>query len=79
MSHLTLQVPDPVLADARKLAEREQLTVEEYFNRLLADAVQVDSAWQTRVERGQRVSRGRYLELLDKAPDIEPEATDRVE
>lgn len=78
MSQLTIQVPDPVLAGARKLAEREHLSVEEYLTRLLADLIELDESWVRRVEGGKRVTRERFLEILGKCPDVEPEATDRV-
>lgn len=79
MSRLTVQVPEPVLAGAKRLAERERLSVEEYVTRLLADLVRLDDEWERRIRRGGQVSRERFLEILRKAPDTEPEAPDRIE
>ena len=79
MSQITLQLPQPVLDSARKLAERQQLTVEEFLARMVAETVRSDDAWQERVRRGRQVTRERFLEILRKAPDVPPMPGDEIE
>jgi len=79
MTQLTVQVPDPVMEAARKIAQREKISVEELVNRMLAQAAKFDAEWEKRVQRGRNVSRDRFLEILNKAPDAEPEPWDRIE
>ena len=79
MSQFTLNLPDPVLAGTKRLAEKNALTVDEYVSRLLADAVQAEAFWEDRLRRGKQVTRERFLEILRSAPDEEPEPWDRIE
>ena len=72
MSTLTVQVPDPILAGARKLAEREHISVEEFVARMLAATVNEDGEWESRRNRGGQVSRKRFLEILSSTPDVPP-------
>jgi hypothetical protein len=79
MTQLTLQVPDPVFEAARKIAQREKISVEELVNRMLAQAASFDAEWEKRVNRGRQISRERFLEILKKAPDVGPPEWDRIE
>ena len=79
MSDLTLQLTDSVLAGVRDMADRERLSVEDYASRLLAEAVRDDAEWRRLAGHGREVGRERYLQLLAKAGDAEPEATDRAD
>jgi hypothetical protein len=78
MSQLTVQLPDPLIADARKLAEQQHLTLEDFVAKLVADSVRVNAIWANYVDRGRQVSRERFLGILGKAPNVEPDADDRI-
>jgi hypothetical protein len=79
MTQLTVQIPDPVLQAVQKLALREKISVEEFIARMLAQAVSLNAEWERRADRGRQISRERFLEILNKAPDVEPEPWDRIE
>ncbi|HYO07562.1 MAG TPA: hypothetical protein VER17_01195 [Tepidisphaeraceae bacterium] len=72
MSQLMLQVPDAVLEAARRLAARQQMSVEQFVLRMVEETVRMDDAWEQRVSRGRGVSRERFLAALAKAPDVPP-------
>ena len=79
MSQLTLQLPDPVIESAKRLADQKKLSLEEFVSMVVAEAVRLDEEWERRVRRGKKVTRERFLEILRKAPDVEPEPWDRIE
>jgi hypothetical protein len=67
------------LADAQALAKQEQLSIEEYVLRMLSEQVAGEANWRRLIERGRAVSKERFLEILRKAPAVEPEPNDRIE
>jgi len=79
MSQLTVQLPDPLLADARVLAEEAHLTLEEFVAKLVVESVRVNAVWARYMNRGRSVSRERFLEILSKVPDVEPDPDDRID
>jgi hypothetical protein len=79
MNQVTLQWPDPLLADVRRLAEQQHFTLEEFVTRLVEETVRANAAWAQYLERGKQVSRERFLEILAKVPDVEPDEGDRLE
>ena len=40
---------------------------------------EMETAWVTHLNRGRSVSRERYLEILHKVPDAEPDRDDRMD
>ena len=79
MSNLTLQFPEQLLAETQALAEHEHLSVEQYVLRLLSEQVAGEANWRRLIEKGRLVTKERFLEILRKAPDVEPEPNDRIE
>jgi hypothetical protein len=79
MSNLTLTIPDDVLANARRMAEQEHLSLEDFASRALAELVSSRAVMQAYVERGKTVTRERFLEILRKAPDVPPMPGDEIE
>lgn len=79
MSQLTLQIPDALIDALKRVAAKESLTVEDFVARMLVERLRVDEMWERRVAAGRGVTRERFLEILAKAGDAPPEATDRVE
>jgi hypothetical protein len=79
MSQLTLQLPDPVMDAVKKLADRERITLEEFIACMVSETVRLDEFWEQRVARGKKVSRERFLEILNNAPDVPPIPGDEIE
>jgi hypothetical protein len=78
MSTTEVKLPDSLLKRAREMAERDGVTLEQFISSALAEKT---AAWMT-VEylerRAARGSRERFRRALDKVPDGEPEAFDRL-
>lgn len=79
MSQITLQLTDSVLSGARKLADQQKMTVEDFLAKMVAQTVRHDNEWDARVQRGSQVTRERFLEILRKAPDVPPLPGDEIE
>ncbi len=77
MTNLQTQIPDALYQQIEQLAQREQVTIEQFV--ALALSAQV-SSWQTRnylTERARRGSWDKALEVLRQVPNVEPEEHDR--
>ena len=79
MSNMNIQVPDSLLKQAREMAEKEEMTVEQLINSALAEKM---AAWRT-VEylnkRAARSNQEKFNRALGKVPETEPEAFDRLQ
>ena len=79
MSVIQVELPDEVLEKARAIAEEQQMTLDEFVADILNDLWQQREYLRIRANRGRQVTRERFLEILAKAPDVEPEPGDRIE
>lgn len=77
MSTLSIRLPKSLHQKVKELAEREGVSMNQVINVTLAEKVAEDEAMRYLEERAKRGSRERYLELLEKAPDVPPESEDR--
>jgi uncharacterized protein (DUF1778 family) len=78
MSALSLRLPKSLHEQLRELAQEEGISVNQFVMLAVAEKVAAISAIEYLEKRAQRGSRQRLLEILDKAPDVEPEALDRL-
>lgn len=79
MSNMNIKVPDSLLKQAREIAEREDVTIEQLVSSALAEkmaAMMTVEYLKTRAERGDR---RKFQEALDNVPEAVPEAFDRLE
>ena len=79
MSTMNIKVPDSLLKQAKKMAEQEDVTVEQLINSALAEKM---AAWRTveyLKERAARSDRGKFEQAMSKVPEMEPEAFDRLQ
>lgn len=79
MTTVSIQLPDSLYKRAAELAEKENLSLEQFISSALAEKL---SAWMTQEYLEQRAARGgreKFLKAIEKAPDIEPEDQDRLE
>jgi len=72
---VTIQVPDDLYEKARKIAEREHVSVDEVFASFFCQ--QLDVLEYIR-RRGARGSREKFLAVLDKASHLDPPEYDRL-
>ena len=78
MSTMTIHIPDYLRERAEEFAARQQLSFDEVVSLALASHV---SAWMTKGYMEERAKRGSYAklqEILQRAPDVEPELHDRL-
>jgi len=78
MTNLNVQVPDSLYKQVEALAARENLSVEQLV--AIALSAQV-SAWMTKdylKEKALRGSWGKFQQVLNKVPDVEPEDYDKL-
>jgi hypothetical protein len=72
-------VPESLLKQIRKMTEAEGISVEQFASSAIAEKA---SAWLTvdyLKERGKNASQKRFLEILSRVPDIEPDPEDRLD
>lgn len=80
MSRVTeISIPESLFKQIKKLAEKEGITVEQFISSAAAEKA---SAWMTLDylrERAKRGSREKFLRIMEKVPDIEPDDEDRLD
>lgn len=72
---VSINIPEELYDQARAIAEARRIPVEEVFATAFAEQF---SSWQGLQERAARGDRGKFLAVLDKVPDVEPEVFDQV-
>jgi len=78
MSTLSLRLPKSLHEQLRELAQEEGISVNQFVMLAVAEKVATISTIEYLEKRARRGSRERFLEILNKAPDIEPEEFDRL-
>lgn len=79
MSMIEISLPDDMLSEVRRLAEKDAVAPEEVVARAIADHLAAMRRFEYLMERGKGASREKFLAALRKAPDVEPEPWDRTE
>ena len=79
MPIIELEIPDELLERARKLAVQLNLTLDQFVTQALENQIRMRRRFDELLAIGQQVTRERFLEILAKLPDIEPEPGDRLE
>lgn len=72
-------VPESLLKQIRKMTEAEGITIEQFASSAIAEKA---SAWLTvdyLKERAKNASQERFLEILSRVPDTEPDPEDRLD
>lgn len=78
MKTIEAKVPEAVLEQARQLAERERIPLEQLISLAVTQTVSVWSHESYLALRGKRASQEKFREALDQVPDIEPPEWDRL-
>ena len=75
---MKIELPDSLLKQARELAEKEGVPLEQFIASALAEKM---AAWKTVVYLKGRASRGDRLKFqaaMSKVADVEPDEADRI-
>jgi len=78
MTTISTKIPDTLFRQAKSIAEREDITIDQFIALALAGQI---SSWETGKEFAERAKRGdwkRAVEILENAPDAEPPFEDRL-
>ncbi len=78
MSVLSLRLPKSLHEQLRELAQEEGISVNQFVMLAVAEKIAALSTMEYLEKRARRGSRERLLEILNKAPDVEPEEFDRL-
>lgn len=78
MTTINTKIPDTLFRQAVTIAEREEITLDEFIALSLASQI---SSWETGKTFTERAAKGDWRkarEVLAKAPDVEAEEHDKV-
>ena len=78
MSTVSFQLPNSVYEHAKTLAAREGVSLEEFLALAVMEKVATIETAGYLTERAKRGCREKLLAVLGKAPDVEPEVSDRL-
>jgi len=78
MSALSLRLPKSLHEQLREVAQEEGISVNQFIMLAVAEKVASISAIEYLEKRAKRGSREKFLEILSKVPDVEPEEFDKL-
>ena len=78
-SAVSIQLPDWLAREVRRLAEEDEVSVDQFVATALAEKLSALKTADSLEARARKGDRARFLAALDKAPDVEPDASDRIE
>jgi hypothetical protein len=71
---VSVSVPEELYAKAEALAASRKVSVDEVFAAAFVEQLE---AWERLKRRAERADKDRFVSVLDKVPDVEPEELDR--
>ena len=78
MSALSLRLPKSLHEQLRELAQEEGISVNQFVMLAVAEKVAAIATIEYLEKRAKRGSCENLLEILGKAPDVEPEESDKL-
>jgi hypothetical protein len=78
MSTISLRLPDSLHETARKLAEKENISINQLITLALAEKISALMTEDYLDERAKRGDRNKFLDAMAKVPDVEPDEQDRL-
>ena len=78
MNVLSLRLPKTMYHQLRTAAKAEGISMNQFIMLAVAEKIATLSTMNYLEERAKRGSREKFLAMLAKAPDIEPEEYDRL-
>ncbi|EAT59262.1 MULTISPECIES: toxin-antitoxin system HicB family antitoxin [Chlorobium] len=78
MSALSLRLPKSLHEQLREVAQEEGISINQFVMLAVAEKVASLSAVEYLEKRAKSGSRDKFLEILNKVPDVEPEAFDKL-
>ena len=78
MSRLSLNISKSLYEQVRALAEKEGVSINDFISMAVIEKVSTLETSDYLKKRAKRGSKEKLLEVLAKAPDLEPEEYDRL-
>ena len=78
MSSMSLRLPKTLHEQVKEVAQEEGISVNQFVMLAVAEKIASISTIEYLEKRAARGNRERLLEILGKAPDVEPEEFDRL-
>lgn len=78
MTTIETKIPEPVLKQAKELAARENISLEQLISLAVTQAVGIWSNEGHIAARAKRGDREKFLAALNEVPDVEPPDYDRL-
>lgn len=78
MSVLSLRLPKTMYNQLKEAAKAEGISMNQFILLAIAEKIATLSTMNYLEERAKRGSREKFLAVLEKAPDVEPEEHDRL-
>lgn len=72
---VSVSVPEELHKKAVEIAKAQRVSVDEVFASAFVEQL---AAWERLQQRAARGSREKFLAVLDRVPDMEPEEQDRL-
>ena len=78
MTNLNVTVPDSIYQQVATLAQHDQVTLDQFVSTALAEKVSALLTEDYLAKRAVRADRQKFLEVMAKVPEVEPEEFDRL-
>lgn len=78
MTTINTKIPDTLFRQAKTIAEREEMTLDQFIALALASQISSWNVGKSFNERAERGDWGKTREVLAKAPDVEAEDHDKL-
>ena len=78
MTNFALRLPDHVMEQAKSAAAEDNVSINQIFVSFIAEGLGHRRGLKTMRERAARANIDAALSILDKAPDVPPEAGDVI-
>lgn len=79
MNTLQIQLPDWLEREIRRIAEDGQMSIDQVVVSALAEKLSAMKSTDYLESRAKRGDRKKFLEVLRKVPDVEPDPDDRID
>lgn len=78
MTTITLPIPDALYSMIDEIATRERISFEQFVMLAIAEKAYAAAGKDYLEKRARRGSREKFLAVMAKVPDVEPEEYDRL-
>jgi hypothetical protein len=72
---VSVNIPEHLYLQAREIANSQNLSVDDVISSAFAEQL---AAWERLKQRAARGRQDTFAKVLEKVPDVEPEAYDRI-